>query len=518
MCDRQLPLSTRKSFQPCPGAAKRYKTLACVVPLGTEFGEHAAIDNMSQSKPGLQDICNNVYEVKRTSNISINLSIGDVQAAAYRAFKEHGGKREVMRFMADFEANCGRLYEALKDGTWKRLICYTKMEKVGVNGKRRLIDRPSLEARVYQHLLLNMLEPVYFSKDPLVGLNCKKGCGQTAKEYRNSLVKRMKRLFYDRRDLHYALVIDQRECYAHITPGTFRKELKRLVDDPWLVDFATDVCMVDGKLPIGTPTSPMAHHIVMLGFDQWAVSLSPLVVRYADDCLLAFQTKEEAQAAKWRVKQFWWYTLGIRAKRHRTLVVPLDSPLDFCGYVHHRSLRSLRTAKSKGHADKGYTTIRRNTADSARHCRRDESWASYFGQMAHADCYHLMRKIEEKMKLRQLTEKIRIDRKMDARHIDLKDLIGVTFTIYDYEVRYNGQKEPNWMKCLIGVEETKDGQPTGKTLAYEFHGNYQGLIQFILACEAEYGKQALLPMEEMEVENQCGYIFKGSTNQMTYIE
>ena len=73
-------------------------------------------------------------------------------------------------------------------------------------------------------------------------------------------------------------------------------------------------------------------------------------------------------------------------------------------------------------------------------------------------------------------------------------------------------------KCLIGVEETKDGQPTGKTLAYEFHGNYQGLLQFILKCESEYGKQALLPMEEMEVENQCGYIFKGSTNQMTYIE
>jgi hypothetical protein len=28
----------------------------------------------------------------------------------------------------------------------------------------------------------------------------------------------------------------------------------------------------------------------------------------------------------------------------------------------------------------------------------------------------------------------------------------------------------------------------------------------------------MLPLEEMEIENQCGYIFKGSTNQMEYIK
>lgn len=28
----------------------------------------------------------------------------------------------------------------------------------------------------------------------------------------------------------------------------------------------------------------------------------------------------------------------------------------------------------------------------------------------------------------------------------------------------------------------------------------------------------MLPIEEVEIENQCGYIFKGSTNQLIYIE
>lgn len=68
------------------------------------------------------------------------------------------------------------------------------------------------------------------------------------------------------------------------------------------------------------------------------------------------------------------------------------------------------------------------------------------------------------------------------------------------------------------MDEMSEGVKTGRTLAYEFHGNYQGIIQFILAAEKEYGKEALLPLEEAEIENQCGYIFKGSTNQLIYIE
>lgn len=457
--------------------------------------------------------------MKRLDNIV--LTYQDVCKAADSAAEGHRGERQVERFYRSFDEGCAELLAKLRDGSWREDLSYRKLERVNTNGKRRKIDSPTFRTRIYQHLLLNLLVPFYRRKDNLNGLNCKAGCGITARTPEKSVVHRMKRLFYDRLDLNYVLVIDQRQCYDHVSEKAVRRALKRMVADKWLLDYALGVSFVDGRLPIGTPTSPFIHHVLMLAFDYHVRTFAPFSVRYADDNCLAFPTKEEAEAAKWRVKNWWWYTMGIRSKRHTVKVQPVSVPLDFCGYVFHRALQPAEPKaweqKSK-HVDKGYTTIRRSTAKRAKKCHTDESWASYFGQMKHADCYNLMRKIEEKMKLRQLTEKIRIDRKMDARHIDLKDLTGVPFTVYDYEVRYNGQKEPNWMKCLIGVEETKDGQPTGKTLAYEFHGNYQGLIQFVLACEQAYGKQALLPMEEMEVENQCGYIFKGSTNQMTYID
>lgn len=91
--------------------------------------------------------------------------------------------------------------------------------------------------------------------------------------------------------------------------------------------------------------------------------------------------------------------------------------------------------------------------------------------------------------------------------------------IVNYEIRSNNKNEPNWIKCLIGIPETnKEGIPTGRKLAREFHGNYQGIVNFISKCELTYGKDAILPITDVEIENRCGYVFKGSTNRLEYID
>ena len=175
--------------------------------------------------------------------------------------------------------------------------------------------------------------------------------------------------------------------------------------------------------------------------------------------------------------------------------------------------------KTPASHDKGYTAIRRNIRDRAAKCKNDDSWASYYGLLRHADGYNLMLKIEQKMKLRQLTEKIRINRSLDAPNINPKDLAGKVFSIFDYDIKSDAKGNPNWIKCLIGIEEKdEDGNPTGRMKAYEFHGSYMYIVEFMTLAERTFGKQNMLPLEEMEIENQCGYIFKGSTNQMEYIE
>lgn len=122
------------------------------------------------------------------------------------------------------------------------------------------------------------------------------------------------------------------------------------------------------------------------------------------------------------------------------------------------------------------------------------------------------------MKLKALTDKIRIDRNMDARNIDIKDILGVPVDLIDYEIRYDAKGEANWIKCLIGMPEHIDGVLTGKRLAREFHGNYNYIIQFLLLCEKEYKKENILPIEDVVIEKQCGFIFKDSTNMIDYID
>ena len=109
---------------------------------------------------------------------------------------------------------------------------------------------------------------------------------------------------------------------------------------------------------------------------------------------------------------------------------------------------------------------------------------------------------------------------MDAQRIEVRELAdsGMVFAIYDYEIRRDKEGKANWLKCLIGIHETADGEPTGKVLAREFHGNYSCLIEVMEKWEKAFGRSAMLPIEEVTIENQCGYIFKGSTNQIKYID
>lgn len=437
----------------------------------------------------------------------MRITITDIQRAVDSATKGRENRSDVVEFMASYAENVDRLHDKLTDGTFMELVEYREMMIPNNNGTVRHVHSPRLLTLILQHLCCNLLLSYYEKMDVGIGLNCKQGCGITARRRNNSVLKRMKHLFYDLRQYSYLLCIDQRKCYDHVKVKTFRKALKYLGVPKWINDFACEICFYQGQFPIGTPTSPLAHHIIMLKYDRFLAGLGGYMVRYADNTYIAFRTSEEANSALWRIKNFWWYELGMRSKRHTAKIFDIDnSAVDICGYVVARNRGRVVAAHDKGH-----TAVRRTTFRNA--CKStNKNWGSYFGLLKNADCFSAMRKIEKDMKLNQLTDKIRINRSLDADPIQIKTLAedGTVFTIHDYDVRYK-QNKPDWVKCLIGVMEGD------KERAYEFHGCYSGIAEFIAKCEAEYGKDVMLPIEDAIVENRCGYVFKDSTNVIKYI-
>lgn len=472
-----------------------------------------------------------------------SICLRDVEKAAYKAFEGHNSKSDVKAFKAAFKNRVQILYDAIKDGSYRRLIKYRKLKKTNHKGKVRLIDSPNLDTRIMEHLWLYLIVPFYDKKDNGNGKNCKPDHGITASNPQHSTLHQQKHLYYDLREFHYILMMDQRKCYEHITPKNYRKQIKHFTRDTQFIDFGEDIGFINNKLPIGTPTSPYIHHICLWASDMFIRDNTEWSIRYADDNAIAFRTIEDLNSFKWRLQNFWWYELQLRAKRHMIRVLNIDKcPMDFCGYVTHRN-----PDKGKSCHNKGYCRVRSSTTKRAiKRCgdtniskeKVDRSHSSYFGQFIHADEFRTLTQIENSnMKLEKLTEKIRINREIDAPEIDIRDLLGVTFTLYKYRLKtYKGHT--NWVQCLIGTyvklplkkERSKYDtlpRPTkkrrhmegSKEYAYEFHGDYQGLIKFIQALEASKPDTPnwFLPIEEAEIVKECEYIFKGSTNKIKYI-
>lgn len=491
------------------------------------------LDGLFKLLPPIPEI-----QKKDPDNLFDSITLEDVRAATFKAFKGHNSKSDVKAFKQNLEENIYNLYQAIKDGSYKQLIGYRKLKKRNHKGKLRLIDSPNLVTRIMEHLWLYLIVPFYDRKDNGNGKNCKPGHGITADIPRNSTLHNQKHLYYDLREFHYLLLIDQRKCYEHITPKIYRKQIKHFTRDAKFIDFGEEIGFINKKLPIGTPTSPYIHHFCLWASDVFIRDNTEWSQRYADDNAIAFRVIEDLQAFKWRLTNFWWYELSLRPKRHMTRILNIDKcPMDYCGFVTHRN-------PDKGVSDhnKGFCKLRSSTIQRAiERCKEsttpvekvNRTYSSYFGQLIHGNEFSTLLQIENSnMKLSKLTKKVRITREIDAPEIDISDLLGVTFTLYKYRMKdYKGHT--NWIQCLIGStqeiplkedrnreEEGSHQKPEsrksrrekglprktkklrkiegGKEYAYEFHGNYQGIISYIKAMQEDNPdiENWFMPIEE----------------------
>lgn len=428
----------------------------------------------------------------------------DIIQAIHAAAKGRESRRDFRDLLMHENEVAAKLCADIVSGEYVNHLHYTTKNKTNNNGKTRHILSPDAYTLIMQHVAIAAVAPYYKRADNGVGLNCKVGCGITAKRRQRSVNKRLKHIFYDCRDYTHCLIIDQRQCYAHITRKIARRALKAIGVERGVNDFMLNVAFVGKQFPIGTPTSPLLHHIIMLPTDKLLRELSPLAVRYADDSFMAFQCAEDAQRAKWRLKNLWWYTLGMRAKRHTTRIAPLSEPIDFCGNVYRRN-----PDKEVCDHNKGYVRVRQTTADHALHSTA-RTYPSYFGLLKAVDGYALMKQIEQDMNLQQLTDKIKIENDFAAPVIDIRELCekGTVFCLEKYDVKFDkDRRTPNWVRCLITLQPDEHGVREVR----EFFGSLEYIAKFLHICEQQLGgKDAFLPLENCVIDKHGPYIFRGS--------
>ena len=435
----------------------------------------------------------------------------NVRDAFFKASEGRNKKSAVVEFENNLDDNCKIIADIINSGKVSEYVKYIKLRRKNTNGKWRDIDAPAFFTLVMQHVWIMLVKPLYMAKETGIARNCIEGRGICSEDIDKGLLRPMRRLFYDMRQYSHLVCIDERKCYEHTTVKSYRKGMKAIGARRELIDFGEAVGFVRGILPIGTPTSPLMHHIAVYPFDVWLNGNYPHALRYADNVFVTVLSLEEGHQVMWRIKMNWWYELGVRSKSTEQRVVAINDKLvDICGF------RICRFEPRKDNHGKGLTRIRKSIWHNAMHAETEESWASYFGILSHVDCYRSLVKKCTEMKLEELTSRCKLKRTMDAIEYDPREVLEIgSFDIIDYDILKDKKThEDNWINLFCGRK--KEG--TNKLKAFAFHGNMKCIYMWIRMLEEEFGGKSFLPIEDVRLIKRRGYLLDGTAEVIEEID
>jgi len=384
-------------------------------------------------------------------------------------------------------------------------VIYHHKTIVSRDGKLRKLSMCPLRDRVVMHVILLLIKDKFLGRVSDDAYNCIPNRGINSSYKRgdpNAMIKRCMN------EGHWGyLQLDIAKCYESTRADILERELRRFLatDDDQFIRLFITYSMCEIGLPIGTPLSPVNHHIMMFIIDDFIRQdlMIEGYVRYADDMIL-FGSKEQLHEAAHRIRNKLWYELGYKLKReaHPT---PIRVPLDVLGYSYRP----------------GVTLLRKRTKE-----RMKKAWskplsrASYMGILTGCDSHNLLNKLN--MNFSDIVNNdTRVTRRMDSPLDKIENVEGV-FDILDFEVREPDKRNGKyWMRMQIRYK--KDGQDVVRLIK----GYQPAICQFLLNVDKEMRKRSMLasmPYEEVrrdmmpivgaELENSNGWIFKGTINTL----
>ncbi len=314
--------------------------------------------------------------MKRLNNIYSKIySTENLRLADEKARKGKLRQYGVMIHDKNKESNIISLHHMLRDKTYKT-SAYTKFTVH--EPKERIVYRlPYFPDRIGHHAVMNQLEPIFCSFFTADTYSCIKGRGIHA------AVRNVKKALKDETGTQYCLKLDITKFYPNIDHEILKQLLRKKFKDAdllWLLDEIID--SAEG-VPIGNYLSQYFANFYLTWFDRWIKDQqgAKYYFRYADDIVVLSDSKEYLHNLLAQIKQYlsWYLKLNVKDNYQ---IFPVESRgIDFLGYVFRHKYTKLRPR------------IKRRFVRMAFKNRSPESMASYYGWAKHADCKHLLKKI-----------------------------------------------------------------------------------------------------------------------------
>lgn len=315
--------------------------------------------------------------MKRIGNLYESIySIHNLDLADYLASKGKDKQYGVILHRQDRDMNLLRLQNLLIDRTYKTSK-YTVF-KVHEPKEREVYRLPYFPDRIAHHAIMNVLEPIFKSVFTADTYSCIKGKGIHA------AVRSMKAALKDRDNTIYCLKMDIRKFYPSVDHDVLKHLLRRKFKDRDLLYLLDDIIDSAPGLPIGNYLSQYLANFYLTYFDHWIKEAKGVsyYFRYADDMVVLSSSKPYLHSLLNDIKQYLKNFLKLEVKGNYQVFPVADRSIDFVGYRFYHTHTMLRKTIKKSFAravskHKGMATI-----------------AAYKGWAKHADCKHLLKKLE----------------------------------------------------------------------------------------------------------------------------
>lgn len=278
-----------------------------------------------------------------------NLMTGWVDTARNKGSAGVDGQK-IPDFREKRDEELARLSRELKEGTYQPMpVRRTWIEKPGSKDKRPL-GIPAVRDRTVQGALKSVIEPIFENAfaEHSYGFRPGRGC--------KDALRRVDQLLS--RNHGWVVDVDFKGYFDSIPHERLMDKVRELIADGrvlTLIEKYLKAGVLEGLedwqpsetgTPQGAVISPLLANLYLNGLDHMMAKAGYEMTRYADDFVVQCQTREEAEAAMERIKE-WSQEQGLTIHPEKTRIVDATQPggFDFLGY-HFEQGKKWPRAKS----------------------------------------------------------------------------------------------------------------------------------------------------------------------------